>query len=45
VIDGNKSAADKRQDNIDTLKNQLADQGKPDAVGVFGLAHSLFDLL
>lgn len=45
VIDGNKSPADKRRDNIDTLKNQLADQGEPKAVGVFGLAHSLFELL
>jgi len=44
MIDGAKSPKEKASDRLDTVKNQLADQGKK-GKGVIGLAHELFRLL
>jgi hypothetical protein len=44
IIDGAKSPKEKARDRLDTVKNQLADQGKK-GKGVIGLAHELFRLL
>jgi len=45
VVDKERSQEDKKGERLDTIKNQLADQGKTYDNGVFGLAHALFDLL
>jgi hypothetical protein len=44
IIDSDKSSKEKARDRLDTVKNQLADQGKK-GKGVIGLAHELFRLL
>lgn len=44
VLGQERSAEDKKGDRLDTIKNQLADQGETGKYGVFGLAHALFDL-
>jgi hypothetical protein len=45
VIDKQMSVADQKGDRLDTIKNELADQGETGHFGVKGLAHALFDLL